>query len=119
MMAIGEQLQSAVEDPTRQTFRDDICGVSLSVRFNSMLVQIWNRDGSHAAGIERIAQTVLEGISEEMKPREGSYYYKKHDEHAGFASAEVEQSKPASSQLGGSQLRQQVQSMDAVLNGQS
>ncbi|CZT18888.1 related to translation initiation factor 4e [Ramularia collo-cygni] len=115
MMAIGEQLQNAVEDPARQIFRDDICGVSLGVRFNSMLVQIWNRDGCHAAGIERIAQTVLEGISEGMKPREGSYYYKKHDEHAGFANVKVEEPKPVPSQVGGSQLRE-VQSMDAVLN---
>lgn len=116
MMAIGEQLQSAVEDPARQTFRDDICGVSLGVRFNSMLVQIWNRDGSHEAGIERIVQTVLDGISEEMKPREGSYYYKKHNEHAGFANPQATESKPMPSQLGGSQLRQEVQSMDAVIN---
>lgn len=116
MMAIGEQLQSAVDEPDRKTFRDDICGVSLGVRFNSMLVQIWNRDGSHEAGIERIAQTVLEGISEIMRPREGSYYYKKHDEHAGFASPQVEEAKSAPSQLGGSQLRQEVQSIDAVVN---
>ena len=27
---------------------------------------------------------VLEKMSPEIKPKEGSYYYKKHSEHAGF-----------------------------------
>jgi hypothetical protein len=84
-LAIGEQLQSAVEEEGRTTFRDDICGVSLGVRFNSCLVQIWNRDGGHESGIEQILQLVLDALSEELKPREGSFYYKKHSEHAGFA----------------------------------
>jgi hypothetical protein len=84
MMAIGEQLQQAVEEPTRKTFRDDICGVSLGVRFNSMLIQIWNRDAAHEAGIERLKETVLWGVSPELRPKDGSYYYKKHIEHAGF-----------------------------------
>ncbi|KAK5117828.1 hypothetical protein LTR85_008803 [Meristemomyces frigidus] len=85
MMAIGEQLQNAVHDETRERFRDDICGVSLGVRFNSMLVQIWNRDGEHQEGIEGILETVLGNLSEELRPREGSFYYKRHCEHAGFA----------------------------------
>ncbi|KAK5133328.1 hypothetical protein LTR08_007853 [Meristemomyces frigidus] len=85
MMAIGEQLQNAVEDEQRKTFRDDVCGVSLGVRFNSMLVQIWNRDGAHEEGVERMLEIVLGSLSAELQPREGSYYYKKHSEHAGFA----------------------------------
>ncbi|KAK4546350.1 hypothetical protein LTR36_002027 [Oleoguttula mirabilis] len=85
MMAIGEQLQNAVHDEKRERFRDDICGVSLGVRFNSMLVQVWNRDGEHQEGIDAISETVLENLSEELRPREGSYYYKKHSEHSGFA----------------------------------
>lgn len=96
MMAIGEQLQEAVEEPDRTTFRDDICGVSLGVRFNSMLVQIWNRDGDHEAGIQRISEKVLEGISAELQPKEGSFYYKKHSEHAGFGvDAASRESKPS------------------------
>jgi hypothetical protein len=83
MMAIGEQLQNAVESD-RTTFRDDICGVSLGVRFNSMLVQIWNRDGAHQEGVDGILKTVVDNLTPELKPREGSYYYKKHSEHAGF-----------------------------------
>ena len=85
LMAIGETLQAAVEDPSRQTFLDDICGVSVSVRFNAMLIQIWNRDGNHQAAIDRIAETVLKQINPDIKLRVGGYYYKKHSEHAGFS----------------------------------
>ena len=122
MMAIGEQLQSAVESE-RTTFRDDICGISLGVRFNSLLVQIWNRDGEHNEGVEKILATVLENLSSELKPRDGSYYYKKHSEHAGFtASSQSEtSSRPTSvtpmpgqqSAIGG---ENGMQSLDAVVD---
>lgn len=84
-MAIGEQLQQAVEEPGRERFQDDVCGVSLGVRFNSVLVQVWNRDGGHEEGIRRVLETVLAGLAEELRPREGGYYYKRHREHAGFS----------------------------------
>lgn len=124
MMAIGEQLQGAVEEPGRNTFRDDICGVSLGVRFNSMLVQIWNRDADHEAGIQRILKTVMDGVSEELKPKEGSYYYKKHNEHAAFgenSSSQGQQTAP--SQQSGSQESVAssgslgMQSLDGVMKG--
>jgi len=83
MLAIGERLQAAVASD-RKTFVDDICGVSLSVRFTSILVQIWNRDAKHEAGVARVLETVLRDLSPELRPREGSYYYKAHAEHAGF-----------------------------------
>ena len=121
MMAIGEQLQSCVETE-RTTFRDDVCGISLGVRFNSMLVQIWNRDGEHREGIERMLGVVLEGLSEEIRPREGSFYYKKHSEHAGFtgaaaaAAAESQaQSVPAPAAAAQSSGDQGMQSLDAIL----
>jgi hypothetical protein len=118
MLAIGEQLQSCVETD-RTTFRDDICGVSLGVRFNSMLVQIWNRDGEHEAGIERILACVVGSLSEELKPREGSFYYKKHSEHAGFTGAAA--AVKASKQAGEAEERsrpsgdQGMQSLNAIL----
>lgn len=92
LLAIGERLQAAVASQ-RKTFIDDICGVSLSVRFTSILVQIWNRDAGHADGVARILSTVLEGISPELKPKEGSYYYKPHQEHAGFDASAAPRSK--------------------------
>jgi len=83
LLAIGEKLQNAVES-NRLHFRDDICGVSLSVRFSSTLITIWNRDAEHKEGVERILKTVLDALPSELTPREGSYYYKRHSEHAGF-----------------------------------
>ena len=85
MLAIGEQLQAAVEEEGVTTFRDDICGVSLGVRFGSMLVQVWNRDGGHEEGVRRILETIWGGLSAGLQPREGSFYYKRHNEHAAFA----------------------------------
>ncbi|KAI9711838.1 MAG: hypothetical protein M1820_001983 [Bogoriella megaspora] len=85
MMAIGEKLQGAVES-NRKIFIDDICGVSLSVRFTTTLIQIWNRDGDHKAAIDKILETVLENLPEELRPKDpGLHYYKKHSEHSGFA----------------------------------
>jgi hypothetical protein len=85
MLAIGEQLQAAVEEEGVTSFRDDICGVSLGVRYGSVLVQVWNRDGKHEAGVRRVLETVLGGLEGGLRPREGSFYYKRHCEHAGFA----------------------------------
>ena len=64
---------------------DDLCGLSLSIRFNSNLIQIWNRDGTAQATIDGLLNTVLAKISPELRPKEGSYYYKRHSEHAGFS----------------------------------
>lgn len=64
---------------------DDLCGLSLSVRFNSDLVTIWNRDGSNEKTKEGILAVVLEQISPELKPQAREYYYKKHSQHAGFS----------------------------------
>ena len=121
MMAIGEQLQNAVETE-RTTFRDDICGISLGVRFNSMLIQIWNRDGEHQEGIERISNTVLENLSAELKPREGSYYYKKHSEHSGFSGTPASDggSRPSSASETGKQFaghggEEKMQSLNAIV----
>ncbi len=120
MMAIGEALQEAVESE-RTIFRDDICGISLSVRFNSMLIQVWNRDGEHKEGIERIERTVMEGLSEELRPREGTYYYKKHSEHAGFTGLSTQTTTTSSrfstaSQTNGASGERQMQSLDTIVD---
>lgn len=64
-----------------------MCGLTLSTRFNSDLIQIWTRDGNNTLTIDGIIKTVMDKLSPELKPKEGSYYYKKHSEHAGFAEA--------------------------------
>ena len=122
MMAIGEQLQEAVQADqlNKASFRDDICGVSLSVRFNSMLIQIWNRDAEHQTGVDSVLETVFQGISPDLKPKEGSYYYKRHNEHAGFA--QTEKARPVSSDSSASQASSVgsngMQSINAVVQGQ-
>ena len=85
MLAIGEALQAAVEEEGVTSFRDDICGVSLGVRYGSCLIQVWNRDGGHEAGIQRVLETVVGGLGEGFELREGAVYYKRHREHAAFA----------------------------------
>lgn len=85
MLAVGEQLQAAVASD-RTTFRDDICGVSLSMRFTSVLIQVWNRDADHELGINRILATVLSALPLELMPKEKGCYYKRHNEHTAFNS---------------------------------
>lgn len=84
---MGEQLQHAVESD-RVSFRDDICGVSCSVRFTSVLVSVWNRDSGHEGGVGRLLETVLGGVDAALRPREGTYYYKAHKEHKAFGERE-------------------------------
>ena len=82
-LAIGESLQEAITT-NRTTFKDDICGVSFRPRYASVLITIWNRDGDHQEGIQRIAETVVNSMPEHLRPKDGSYYYKKHSDHEGF-----------------------------------
>ena len=81
LMAIGESLQGVVEAG------DDICGVSISVRFNSHLVSVWNRDASNQQSIDAIKHRFLQELPEEMRPSPSNIYYKKHSEHSGFSEA--------------------------------
>ncbi|KAH8812054.1 translation initiation factor eIF 4e-like domain-containing protein [Xylogone sp. PMI_703] len=78
LMAIGEKLQGCLEDG------DQICGVGLSVRFNSHLISVWHRDASKQKSIDAILATVLEELPEELRPKPDNYFYKKHSDHAGF-----------------------------------
>ncbi|KAI9763302.1 MAG: hypothetical protein M1840_000784 [Geoglossum simile] len=81
VLVVGEQLQEVVENG------DDICGVTISARFNSHLIMIWNRKGSDEKSINKILERVLEMLSPHLKPLPQNYYYKKHSDHQGFGSA--------------------------------
>jgi hypothetical protein len=65
-------------------FKDDICGISLSVRYASYRISVWNRDGEHEEGIARILETVRKEVLEELGLEGVTCYYKKHSEHAAF-----------------------------------
>ncbi|KAG9235877.1 translation initiation factor eIF 4e-like domain-containing protein [Amylocarpus encephaloides] len=78
LMAIGEKLQGCLD------LGDQLCGVGLSVRFNSHLISIWHRDASKQKSIDALLETVLEELPDELKPKPDNYFYKKHSDHAGF-----------------------------------
>ncbi|OIW29799.1 eukaryotic initiation factor 4E [Coniochaeta ligniaria NRRL 30616] len=78
LLAIGEQLQEVLEEG------DQICGVGLSVRFNSHLISIWHRESDKKKSVDGILQCVLENLPAELRPKPDNYFYKKHSDHAGF-----------------------------------
>ncbi|KAK3325491.1 translation initiation factor eIF 4e-like domain-containing protein [Apodospora peruviana] len=78
VLAIGEKLQSALEEG------DQICGVGLSVRFNSHLISIWHRDSSRQKSIDGMLECLLEELPAELRPKPDNYFYKKHADHVGF-----------------------------------
>jgi hypothetical protein len=68
---------------------DQLCGVGLSVRFNSHLISVWHRDASKQKSIDALLATVLEELPAELKPKPDNYFYKKHSDHAGFKAPAV------------------------------
>ncbi|KAL6924634.1 hypothetical protein ACHAPO_005589 [Fusarium lateritium] len=78
LLAIGEKLQSVLDE------EDQLCGVGLSVRFNSHLITVWHRDASKKNSVENIVKCIMEDLPSEMHPKPDAYYYKRHSDHAGF-----------------------------------
>lgn len=63
---------------------DQICGVGLSVRFNSHLITVWHRDSTKQNSIDALIACILEDLPAELQPKPDNYFYKKHSDHAGF-----------------------------------
>lgn len=86
---------------------DDICGLSLSMRYNGNTISIWHRDASNEKSKDGILAVILDKLSPELKPTQQSHvYYKKHSTHPGFDEAvaqtkEAEKAKIPSSSPGG------------------
>ncbi|KAM0475334.1 hypothetical protein ACHAPX_007088 [Trichoderma viride] len=78
LLAIGEKLQSVIDEA------DQICGVGLSVRFNSHLITVWHRDSSKQNSVDALIACILEDLPAELQPKPDNYFYKKHSDHAGF-----------------------------------
>ncbi|SPN98917.1 related to translation initiation factor 4e [Cephalotrichum gorgonifer] len=78
LLAIGEKFESVLDR------EDQLCGVGLSVRFNSHNITIWHRDASKQKSIDGILECVLEELPPELTPKPDTYFYKKHSDHAGF-----------------------------------
>ncbi|KAF2703480.1 translation initiation factor eIF4e [Pleomassaria siparia CBS 279.74] len=83
LLSVGDVLQGAVETK-RASFNDDICGLSYSVRWNAVQIAVWNRDAENEEGKEKLIATILDKLSDELKPKKDSYWYKAHKEHKGF-----------------------------------
>lgn len=66
---------------------DDICGLSLSIRFGGNLISIWHRDGTNEKSVEGIKSVVLEKISPQLIPQPNHIYHKIHASHPGFDEA--------------------------------
>jgi hypothetical protein len=63
---------------------DQLCGVGLSVRFNSHLITIWHRDSTKQSSIDGMLSCVLEQLPAELQLKQENYFYKKHADHPGF-----------------------------------
>lgn len=78
---------------------DDLCGISMSTRFNTNLISIWHRRADASSSKEGILRVVKETIAPDLKEVlvDGSYYYKRHSEHAGFSElvARARETEPA------------------------
>lgn len=92
LLAVGEQFADVIQ-PRQSDFDffdelanyeegDDLCGMTLSVRFHNNLISIWNRDGDNQKTIDGIHAVMTEKLSSHLKPKD--FYYKKHSEHAAF-----------------------------------
>ncbi len=74
---------------------DQICGVGLSVRFNSHLISVWHSDASKQKSVDGIRDCVLANLPDELRPKPENFFYKKHSDHAGFKAPPGLGPKPA------------------------
>lgn len=83
IMVVGGELQVAVQGE-----HDHVLGVSYSPRLYWAHISVWTKKGNSKRSIEQLESTVLERLSQDLKPRSVSeYYYKKHSEHEGWEEA--------------------------------
>ena len=76
-----------IKSTTHNTTGDDICGLSLSMRYGGNLISIWHRDGSNERSMEGIKAVVLEKVSPQLLPQQNHIYHKIHSSHPGFDEA--------------------------------
>lgn len=114
LLAVGEQLQEAVSDDKKVTFRDDICGISFTVRNERMIaISVWNRDAGNEEGKARLLDIILNTVPPQTRPAEGAYYYKKHADHVGFGVG-TEKTESGSQKSGAKDLAEAREKSEAV-----
>ncbi|MCJ1363566.1 hypothetical protein MMC16_002673 [Acarospora aff. strigata] len=114
VIAVGEGFDDVIGKA------DDICGLSLTTRFTSNLISIWHRNGTkeNQKSIDGILDVVRQELPEHLKPKEGSFYYKRHEEHAGFkevvAAAAAEKEKGEGVELKGEEKGEEEEDGEVV-----
>lgn len=71
---------------------DHVIGISISIRFNTQLISVWNKLGSNERSVKMLEQTIIDRLSPELRPADNknyasSYFYKRHADHEGFQEA--------------------------------
>ena len=70
------------------TEHDHILGLSYSPRLYQAHISIWTQSGANKQSIAKLEQAVIDGLSEDLRPKSSmEYYYKMHREHEGFEEA--------------------------------
>ncbi|RMZ89251.1 hypothetical protein DV736_g3510, partial [Chaetothyriales sp. CBS 134916] len=85
LMACGGQLQASVTQ-----------GISYSPRLYWVHISIWTKQGGNRRSVELLTQTLLAGLSPDLRPKSSDdYYFKKHSDHQGWADIVERQTKAA------------------------
>lgn len=111
LLAMGNELQAAVESGASKALlyarllpfvetnvylfieHDHIIGVSISIRFNTYLISVWNKLGSNERSVKILEHTIIDRLSPELRPADtknfssSSCFYKRHADHEGFREA--------------------------------
>lgn len=101
ILAMANELQAAIESE-----HDHVLGVSISTRFNSYLISVWNKHGFNENSIRILERTIIVRLSPHLRPvatssvnlsyssnstiaspPSSSYFYKRHSEHEGYKEA--------------------------------
>lgn len=65
------------------TEHDHVLGVTSSVRFNSHIISVWNKQGHNERSIRALKMTILDRLSPELRPtgsQADSYSYHRHED---------------------------------------
>jgi Eukaryotic initiation factor 4E len=95
LMCCGGQVQAAV---TKGVYvdaglikltiaeRDHVLGMSYSPRLYWVHISIWTKQGGNQKSVELLTESILSGLSPDLRPKSNAdYYFKKHSDHEGWS----------------------------------
>lgn len=65
------------------TEHDHVLGITSSVRFNSHIISVWNKQGDNERSIRALEMTIIDRLSPELRPsgsQADSYSYHRHED---------------------------------------